>query len=445
MLTRVFLSLALLAAIPLWSQVDTNGAAGSANPADDARMAVPPAVSGQAYPTSTTSESRSNYLDYGVTFSTAYNDNVLGGSSANPVSDVNYSLWPTIALDETTPRLHSLVTYSPGFTFYQRTSSRNEADQNAAIDVQYRLSAHVTASLRDSFHKSSGFFNQPDLTAASPVYGSGQVPPVTVIAPLADQLSNLATAEGTYQFSADDMIGAGGVFARLHYPDPTQVPGLYDSSSIGGSAFYNRRLTGRQYIGVTYQYSRILAYPIGAQSEIQTQTVLLFYTVYLKPTLSLSFSGGPQHSNVVQFPLPAAQSWSPAAIASMGWQGRRASFATSYSQLVTGGGGLAGAFHSSSAYASARWQIARTWNVGLTASYATYSSLTPLSVPSSPGGHTIFGGASTQHQIGQHLSIEAGYDRLHQSYGSIATVSNAPDTNREFISISYRFARPLGR
>jgi hypothetical protein len=52
------------------------------------------------------------------------------GTSATPVSDVSYSIWPTIALDETTSRLHWAISYAPGFTFYQRTSSRNEADQN---------------------------------------------------------------------------------------------------------------------------------------------------------------------------------------------------------------------------------------------------------------------------------------------------------------------------
>jgi hypothetical protein len=38
-----------------------------------------------------------------------------------------------------------------------------------------------------------------------------------------------------------------------------------------------------------------------------------------------------------------------------------------------------------------------------------------------------------------------GYTRLHQSFNGIAAIATTPDTNREFISISYQFSRPLGR
>jgi hypothetical protein len=444
MLKRTCLGLALLAAVPLWSQVDTNATQANANPQDEARMLTPPPVNGQAYPTTPAAETRSNYLNAGLTFSTAYSDNVLEGITGNPVSDISYSVWPRIALDETTPRLHSILTYSPGFTFYQRTGARNEMDQNVALDFQYRLSPHVTASVRDSFQKTSSVFNQPDLLAAG-VYGSPQAPTLAAIPPLADLLSNTANGELTYQFSATGMVGAGGTFTNLHYPNPAEVPGLYDSSSRGGSAFYSHRLSRKHYVGAMYQYSRMLAYPVGAQSETQTQTVFAFYTIYLKPNLSLSLSGGPQHADVTQLPSPAFSSWSPAATASLGWQGRHTSYAASYSRIVTGGGGLIGAFHSNSANASARWQIARTWNVGSAASYAIYKTLTPFFFLTNPGGHTVSGTVSLQHQLSEHFNAELGYTRLHQNFNGISVISTNPDTNREYISISYQFARPLGR
>ena len=72
-------------------------------------------------------------------------------------------MFPTLAVNETTTRLHWTLTYAPGFTFYQHTSSLNQADQNASIDLQYRLSPHVTFSARDGFQKSSSVFNQPSL------------------------------------------------------------------------------------------------------------------------------------------------------------------------------------------------------------------------------------------------------------------------------------------
>jgi hypothetical protein len=444
MLLRGCIALAFLLTAPVWCQVDTNATDANANPQGQSRMLTPPPVNGQAYPTTPSSEARSNYLNAGLTFSTAYSDNVLGGVTPNPISDISYSVWPRIALDETTPRLHSMLTYSPGFTFYQRTSVRNEMDQNVALDFQYRLSPHVTASVRDSFMKSSSVFNQPNLLAAG-VFGSPQAPTLAVIPPVADLLSNTANVELTYQFSATGMIGASGTFTNLHYPNPAEVPGLGDSSSRGGSAFYSHRLSRKHYIGAMYQYSRISAYPVGSPSETQTQTVFAFYTIYLKPNLSLSLSGGPQHADVTQLPLLAFSSWSPAATASLGWQGRHTTFAASYSRIVTGGGGLIGAFHSNSANASAGWQIARTWNVGAAASYGIYKSVTPFFFLANPGGHTVSGTVSLQHQVSEHFNAQLGYTRLHQSFSGISVISANPDTNREFISISYQFTRPLGR
>lgn len=445
MSSRACIAVVFLLIAPVWCQVDTNETEANANPQDESRMLTPPPVNGQAYPTATAAETRSNYLRGGLTFNSAYSDNVFAGYAPNPVSDVSYSVWPTIALDETTSRLSSTLTYSPGFTFYQRTSAYNQMDQNLGLNLQYRLSPHVTASVRDSFQKTSNVFNQPDVTATG-VYGTPQPPTLAVVPPLADTLTNSANAQLTYQFSASGMIGASGTFTNLHFPNQSDVPGLYDSSSRGGSAFYSRRLSRKHYIGATYQYSRMLAYTTGAPSQTETHTVFAFYTIYLKSNLSVSLSGGPQYYDTAQYLFfPASHSWSPAATASLGWQGRHTSFAGSYSRIVTGGGGLVGAFHSNSANASARWQLARTWNAGTAASYGIYQSITPFFFLANPGGHTISGTVSLQHQIGEHFNAQLGYTRVHQSFGGISAIATNPDTNREFVSISYQFTRPLGR
>ena len=93
--------------------------------------------------------------------------------------------------------MHTVLTYAPGFTAYQKTSSRNEADQNALIDFEYRLSSHVTFSARDGFQKSSNVLNQTDLGLSNAglggaVSGTTQGTNFSVIAPIADRLSNAA-------------------------------------------------------------------------------------------------------------------------------------------------------------------------------------------------------------------------------------------------------------
>jgi hypothetical protein len=360
------------------------------------------------------------------------------------VGDESYSIWPTISLDETRSRFHLTLSYSPGYTFYQNTSSLNAANQNFAVGFKYRLSPHLTLSLRDSFQKTSSILNQVNPDSGSPVSGAVFVPNNSVIAPIADVLTNNANATLTYQFSADGMIGASGTFTNLHYPNATQVPGLFDSSSMGGSAFYNYRLSAKNYIGATYQYQTFFSYLTGGQSETQTQSILLFYTLYFKPTLSLSLFGGPQYSNTQQLGLPSSQLWSPAAGASFGWQGKLTSAAVSYSQAISGGGGLVGAVHYYGVNGALRRQITRNLNASISASYANNQVLDAL-----PGynnsGHTVSGGASLQRQIGKNLNAGVQYTRVRQVYTDVPAISVVPDHNRIAGTISYQFSKALGR
>ena len=73
------------------------------------------------------------------------------------------------------------------------------------------------------------------------------------------------------------------------------------------------------------------------------------------------------------------------------------------------------------------------------------NNVAPFARLVSPGGHTLSGSASVQHSISEHFIMELGYTRLRQSYSNIAVIANAPNTNRAFISVSYQFARSLGR
>jgi hypothetical protein len=442
----VFVGIILLAVCPLWAQLSGGSAEATATGpgGGGGAMMTPAPVSGEGYSMGFSSETRSNYLRGGLIFSTAYDSGATTGTNGQPISDVSYSIFPTISLDQTRSRLHWTLNYSPGFTFYQKTSALNQQNQNLGVNLSYRLSPHVTLSLRDSFQKTSNVLNQPNQDFAQPVSGSVFVPNNSVIAPIADVLTNTANAILTYQLSANGMVGASGAFTNLHYPNQAQVPGLGDSSSKGGSAFYNHRLSKTNYIGATYQYQIFLAYPTVGQSETQTQSVLLFYTHYFKPTLSVSFFGGPQYSDTQQFGLPASRTWSPAGGASVAWQGRLTSLAASYSKAISDGGGLSGAIQFNNAVASLRRQFTRTLGASVRASYANSSVLDQLHA-SNIGGHTIEGDAAIQRQIGEHFNLQLQYMRLHQSYSDIAAISSTPDRNRGVVSISYQFSRPLGR
>jgi len=176
MLIRVSIGMILLAAGPVWAQI-AGGAetAGTGPGSNGGGMLTPAPVSGDGYSMGFTSETRSNYLSGGLILSTAYQSDVTTGSNGQPISDVSYTILPTISLDQTRSRLHWVFTYSPGFTFYQKTTSLNQTNQNLGVNLRYRLSPHVTLSLRDTFQQSSSVLNQPNTELQKPVSGGEDV------------------------------------------------------------------------------------------------------------------------------------------------------------------------------------------------------------------------------------------------------------------------------
>jgi hypothetical protein len=441
------LGLLFMAAAPVWAQLtDPNTVEYSVNRED--RMLTPPPVSGQAYPVALGSEERANYLRYGLSFSSGYSDNALGLANGHPVSDINYSIGPTIGLDKSTARSHLELTYAPGFTFYQKTSARNEQDQNVAFRFQYRLSPHVTFSAWDSFQKTSNVLNQVGLVS-NPVFGGAQGPNDSIITPIADRLGNFGNLGITYQYSRNDMIGAGAVLTNLHYPDTNQAFGVWDASSQSGSFFYTHRLSSRHYVGATYEYARLMSYPSGINDETQTHSAYLFYTVYPTRRFSMSFFGGPQLSDTVQpevtalhIPAYSARTWAPAGGTSLDWEGRFLSAAVNYTHSVSSGGGLIGAVRLDSASANMRAQFTRALSASISGFYANNNVL-GIAVGTT-NGHTVSGTAALERRFGDHVSAQIGYSRIHQTY-NIPVIAGTPDTNREFVSFSYNFSRPLGR
>lgn len=456
MLHRVCCGLLLFSTAPLWSQgqSSTPVPAVTGVESSDERMTAPPPVSGQEYPVQFTSETLENYLRGGVMFSSAYSDNVVTSPAGNPEGDASFSVWPRIAIDQTRPRLHWSLSYAPGFTFYRRYDSYDEADQNLALTLHYELTPHVTLSLSDAFQKSSSAFNSPDQSPLGAVSGSALGSGTIVVAPIADRINNTGNVGITYQFAANTMVGVSGTFANLHYPNPSEVTppaatqtgssvlfGLYDSSSRGGTAFYSARFSKQNYLGVGYQYYDLFSYPPGLTTDTQTQTLLAFYTFQMT-SFSVSFFGGPQHSRTTQITQPSSDSWSPASGASLNWRARRSALALSYARSITAGGGLIGAGRSDTVSASARQRVTKNLTAVVEAGYADRNSILLFDLPAM-NGHSISGDVSVERRVGAHFAMKAGYARLYQHYDEESAI--APNIGREWVSISYEFARPLGR
>jgi hypothetical protein len=287
--------------------------------------------------------------------------------------------------------------------------------------------------------------NQSNPLTAIAVAGSVHTSVQAVVPPAANQSSNNANAQLTYQCGETCIVGASGGYDSLSFTNPAQSAGLYDSNGATASVFYSRRLRDRYFLGASFAYQAYSSYPSDSHTtsnaHTDTQLAFGFVTIYFTRTLSLSLSAGPQHVVATQAPFGEATSWTPMIMTSLGWQGSRTSLSASYSRSVSGAGGLNGIFQTNSGAISGRWQINELWSAGLSGSYSTFNSLTPWFAYSSPGGHTIVGTVAVQRTLTERVTAQAGFSWVQQSYS--APYLSYPNTSRVFVSVSYHFSRPL--
>lgn len=418
-----------------------------AYPQAEYQMQLPPPVTNLGFPTIVGSRELSNYMQGGIGLRGGYINNLYPGSGAGTVDEATFGVEPTISIDRTTDRIHETLRYAPTFIFYAPDGNLNTINHSAGVAFQYRVTPYVTFLAGDTLAKTSNTWSQP-LTSGSI---SGSLPPTSpgFIAPFAPQISNSAYAQLAWQFSRNAMIGFGGNTNLLDYYKPSQALGLFNSNARAGAAFYTQRFGSRQYIGGLYQYSLILATPTDAvgpaSTNLEEQNFLGFYTLYLQPTLSLSFGAGAQHYNLDQSTVSPLQSWAPIAVASIGWQAPRIAFALTYNHTVTEGEGVVGAYLSDAANLSTQLQLSPYW---ITTVSGSYSQLTPVSTSilnSTPGGHTISFAGEIGRQLGEHFTLALQYQYLHQNYRGIPSLAANPDSSRETASITYHFSRLLGR
>jgi len=449
MFARLAIAALLLANLPLWSQVEP-GASGSDSDADtSAEMAVPPPVAGVVYPQVVSPENLPNYMSAEINAGAAYVNNVFPFQSSTttpvkPVNDEIYTFYPTLGIIRATVRRQITASYSPSFVFYQNTTALDTIDHGASMTFQDRFSPHITFNVEDFFYRTSDVFDQSYQFSGGGVTGSTQTPETILIAPFEQQLSNLAHAFLSYQFGRDGMIGGGASDSTYYFSAPSATTGLGNSHSDGAWAFYNRRLAATQYIGISYQWNRTAAQTLIQRSYTETNSILPFYSFYFNKRTSVSVSGGVQRVDVSSPNLPASNSWSPEADISVGYQGKRGYLAASYSYAITSGEGLLGAYTTNDANLSGGFNLTPTWTATVSGTYANATNTTPNLFTTS-GGTTIAGQASITHSFRPSLSMNVGYERLHEEFSNIPIISGNPDSNQVYGKITYEFRKPMGK
>jgi len=424
---------------------------------DDMRAPAPALLNGSSMSLSFSPElERSNFLTAGVGVGATYDDNA-SSTATNHISDLGYSITPSIKLDQTRARLHWILDYAGGFTANQRLTERNQASHNLSGVLQYRVSPHVDLRLSDNFLDITGFLQQFTNGLENPVTGPINQPNNTVITPLAKSLNNTGNVDLSYQYSASDVIGVGGTFYDSHFKDvPAGATSLMDTSSRSGNGYYNHRLGAHNWAGVTYKYQHTT---FGGAGDLNiTHSVLFSDTFYLGGRTTLSFYAGPEYSQldtvtvtmniappVISFATVSNRdhTLSGAFGASVGWQGVLTSARMSVSRQVSDGGGLLGAVQLTAVSGGVRRQLTQSTAADLNLRYGhnrelgkAFTGQTPL--------ESATGGVGLEQSLGANFKLRLDYYHDYQK-SDVSFGQGIVNHNRGSVSISYSFTRPIGR
>ncbi len=392
---------------------------------------------------------RTNYLRGGVNLGAAYDDNALLAPSGQ-VGNMTYSVFPSIALDQSTSRMRWTLRYGAGLTVNQRLSNQNQGSHNLNFDSEFRLSPHVNLRAAEDFSLTTGMFAASSGSALQP---GPTVANGSLITPLANMRSSQTVVETNYHFARNDLIGASGSFYNLHYSDVSTGSGsLSDAQTAMGSGFWLHKIFHGDWAGVGYRFQRMTYGPIG---ETRVHSFTLINTLSFSRAFTLSAFIGPEYSdnygiaatgpNAGQ--LASFGSWSTAGGVDLGWQKQRTSLTGGYSRQVSDGGGIVGAVRLENIHAAVRRELLPGWAAALTATYGNNEALTLASATTATSIKATSVGASLERNIGRRLGFQLVYSHDLQNQAGSASPSLNYDANRNRFSItlSYQWAKPLGR
>ena len=401
-------------------------------------------------------QSEPNLLSIGISAGTVLDDNAFSSDEDN-VSDLFYQLRPSIRVQQSRPRVGWSFGYTPGISVHQRLPDRGVLTHGLIFNVEGQPWRHVTIRFRENFRITTNPFESVD-EGSLPEFGEPNRPNESIQTPTGNRISNLASLDLSYQFSARSMIGIGGDYSEVRRRNLAGAEGsrLLDKRRVLGRAFYAYRATRHQSIGLMYNFRKISNRK--SSSRVLAHTLLYFHSFQLSPNSTFSLFAGPEYTEVRDqivldldlFPAVSqltfsakSESVTGAGGLTYGWQANRTSFRLGLLRQVGGGGSLRGSSRVHRVQVGVRRQVARQWILNLSASYNDSETLN-LST-SSDSIRTARGRVGLTQRLGEHFRLRYQYSYVQQGRRGDLLGLRDEQRNRYSVSFAYQFTRPLGR
>jgi hypothetical protein len=455
--TCVFLSLSVAGLPPLIAQEQDT----AAKTHDISITAVPAPLGGTSPQLLPTSQGEvHNVLRGGVTMGALYDDNAVIANTQG--SEYQYSISPSLAVQQTRPHTAWSLDYRGGFTIEHTPLETGFSVQNATsatADLQHLFSPRLLLELREDYIRTNvlfGYTNETQSIAA--LSGAGQLNSFIAI-PAATRTVDVSTGNLTYQLTRHSSMGFSGSYSVQRFRDVAVAPGvalsLIDTRTATGRGFYALELGQRNKIGLEYQLQDLRFQ--GNLARTVDQTVFLFDEVALTTNMTLTLYAGPDHAHahnnilllgsnqstsVVQL---VNDNLSPAGGAMFTWRGKFVALRLSGQRVITDGSGSTGAVRSTNASAELRKDFTNRWNVGLRYLYSDGRLL--VDAANAGNSRITFhqGSLILERRLSERLVVRGLYTRLQQGGTGNPAPLTTGNHNRVGVELAYQFARPLGR
>ena len=401
-----------------------------------------------------------NMLRGGLTVGALYDDNAIIANTQG--SEYQYSISPSLALQQTRPHTAWSLDYRGGFTIEHTPLETGVSVQNATsatADFQHLLSRRLLLELREDYMRTNVLFGYTTETqSVAPLSGAGQLNSFIAI-PAATRTVEVSSGSLTYQLTRHSSMGFSGSYSIQRFRDVAVAPGvalsLIDTKTATGRGFYVLEISRRQKIGFEYQLQDLRFQ--GNVARTVDQTVFAFDEIALTTNMTLTLYAGPDqahaHNNILLLgsnqstsivPL-VKDNLSPAGGAMFTWRGKFAALRLSGQRVVTDGSGSTGAVRSTNASAELQKDFTNRWNLGLRYLYSDGRLL--MDATNTGNSRITFhqGSLILERRLSERMVVRGLYTRLQQESGGTPAPLTTGNHNRVALELAYQFARPLGR
>lgn len=333
---------------------------------------------------------------------------------------------------------HHLTTLGYGGVgrLYNDGASTNASLHQASFSQSFQFS-RVNVFLGNDFsymsesNRFTGLEDVGDPVLEEPVLGDD-----SIIINHAPRFSNTSAAQVEYMIDRRNSMSFGGTFTLLRHRGEASA---VDGQQIGGRVGFNRAVTRRTSIGVSYNLTRF-AFEDAVQ-EIDSHTFHFSVSRQLSRTWMVQVAAGPELTNVGISESERSKSVRFSTAAVLLYVSGSRTFRASYTEGTRNGSGVMVGSHSRRADASFGTSLSRNWGFEMRAAYAHNSSFSEFSSAVEQGKfHSGAAGVRIRRQLGPHLQAFTSYNIQRQAQAGGCTVAACDGlTTRHAIEFGLRF------